>query len=178
MNRILISLALFFISISTSANEYSFADASIKIPAGFEGPIEQKMGQGTSAIAFRHLHEDGNNATLLQITTWNPGKPFPEMSDDELKKGTAQYLAQFLSGVARKRNNFEQGDIEFITISDVPVAKVEWSGQLGSKKAHGVMYCYVFNSKIVSLHTQDLVEFNGLYLEQAVKAFETIKLAR
>ena len=40
------------------------------------------------------------------------------------------------------------------------------------------MYCYIFNSKIVSLHTQDLVEFNELYLEQAVKAFETIKLAR
>jgi hypothetical protein len=178
VNRILISLALFFISISTGADEYSFADASIKIPAGFEGPFEQSMGPGTSAIAFRHLHGDGNDATLLQITIWNPGKPFPEMSDDELKEGAAQYLAQFLSGVARKRNNFKQGDVEFITISDVPVAKVDWSGDLGLKKAHGVMYCYIFNSKIVSLHTQDLVEFNELYLEQAVKAFETIKLAR
>lgn len=178
MNRILISLVLFFISISTIANEYSFADASINIPNGFEGPIEQDMGPGTSVVAFRKLHEDGNNATLLQITTWNPGKSFPEMSDDELKKGAAQYLAQFLSGVARKRNHFEQSDIEFIRISDVPVAKVNWSGELGSKKAHGVMYCYVFNSKIVSLHTQDLVEFNRLYLDQAVQAFEAIKFAR
>jgi hypothetical protein len=178
VNRILISLVLFFISISTIANEYSFADASINIPNGFEGPIEQDMGPGTSVVAFRKLHEDGNNATLLQITTWNPGKSFPEMSDDELKKGAAQYLAQFLSGVARKRNHFEQSDIEFIKISDVPVAKVNWSGEFGSKKAHGVMYCYVFNSKIVSLHTQDLVEFNGLYLDQALQAFEAIKFAR
>jgi hypothetical protein len=41
VNRFLISLALFFISISISANEYSFGDASIKVPAGFEGPIEK-----------------------------------------------------------------------------------------------------------------------------------------
>ena len=178
VNRILIHIIIIFLSFATHANEFSFADASINIPEGFEGPIERSMGQGASTIAFRNLHEDGNNAALLQITTWNPGKPFPEMTDDELKKGSAQYLKQFLSGIARKREIFEKSEIEYIDISGVPAAKIKWSGEIDSKQAHGVMYCYVFNSKIVSLHTQDLIKFNGRYLNQAVKSFESIKLAR
>lgn len=178
MNRILIYIIIIFLSFATHAKEFSFADASINIPEGFEGPIERSMGQGAKTIAFRNLHEDGNNATLLQITTWNPGKPLPKMTDDELKKGSAQYLEQFLSGVARKRNNFEKSEIEYIEISGVPVAKIMWSGEIDSKQAHGVMYCYVFNSKIISLHTQDLIKFNGRFLNQVVKAFESIKLAR
>jgi len=178
VNRVLISIFFILLSFVTHASEFNFADASIDIPEGFEGPIERSMGQGASTIAFRNLHEDGNNATLLQITTWNSGKTFPEMTDDELKKGSAQYLEQFLSGIARKRNSFEKSEIEYIEISGVPAAKIQWSGEIDSKQAHGVMYCYVFNSKIISLHTQDLIEFNGRYLNQAVKSFESIKLAR
>jgi len=178
VNRILISIVIILFSCFSEANEFSFVDASINIPAGFDGPIKKNMGQGASTIAFQNLHKDENNATLLQITTWNPGKPFPEMTDEELKKGAAQYLEQFLSGVARKRSHFEKSEVEFIKISGVPAAKVNWSGEIDSKKAHGVMYCYVFNSKIISLHTQDLVEFGGLYLNQAVESFESIKLAR
>jgi hypothetical protein len=178
VNRIIISIVVIFLSSFSHANEFSFDDASINIPVGFEGPIKKNMGQGASTIAFQNLHEDGSNATLLQITTWNPGKTFPEMTDVELKKGAVQYLEQFLSGVARKRSHFEKSEIEYINISGVPVAKVNWTGEIDSKKAHGIMYCYVFNSKIISLHTQDLVKFNGLYLNQAVKAFESIKLAR
>ncbi|MCV6623458.1 MAG: hypothetical protein OIF51_17095 [Cellvibrionaceae bacterium] len=170
---------IFFLLLLLSgiAQAYEFEDGSIEIPEGFEGPITQNMGQGVSSTAFSFLHGEAGG-TLLQITTWNPGQKFPNMPKEELKDGSAQYLLQFLGGIERKRENFERGKVEFVEVSDHPLAKVNWKGNVMGKSVHGTMYCFIYNSKIYSFHTQDLASFNKKYTNLAVKAFESMQLKR
>jgi hypothetical protein len=171
------NLLFLLILLSGIAKAYDFEDGSIVIPEGFEGPITQNMGQGASSTAFSFPHGD-SGGTLLQITTWNPGQKFPNMSKDELKTGSEQYLLQFLGGIERKRENFERGEVKFIEVSGHPLAKVNWKGKAMGENVHGVMYCFIFNSKIYSFHTQDLASFNKKYTSLAVNAFESVQLKR
>lgn len=168
---------LLFFLVSVQVQAYDFGDGSIKIPEGFEGPVTQNMGQGASATAYTYPH-DSNTGTLLQITTWDPGQSFPQMTNEELKSGSVQYLLQFLSGVQRKRDSFKKGEVELIEVSGQPVAKIAWSGSIQGKEVHGIMYCLVYNSKIYSFHTQDFSSFKGKYTKLAVTAFESIELKR
>lgn len=172
--RILLFLVMLISGVATA---YEFEDGSIVIPEGFEGPIVQNMGRGTSSAAFSFPHGDFG-ATLLQITTWNPGQKFPEMSKDELKAGSEQYLLQFLGGIERKREHFERGEVKFIEVSGHPLAKVSWKGKAMGQSVHGVMYCFIFNSKIYSFHTQDFASFNEKYTRLAVNAFESMQLKK
>lgn len=170
-------LCFLVILISPFVHAYDFEDGIIDIPKGFEGPMSQNIGPGSSSTAYKFPHADGS-AALLQITTWNPGTSFPQMSEQELKEGSKNYLLQFLGGIERKRENFERQEVEFIEISGRPAAKVEWNGTIQEKSIHGVMYCLVYNSKIYSFHTQDFSSFNGKYTKMAVNAFENIELKR
>jgi len=160
------------IEIKGRAQVYNIADISISIPSGFEGPIKDNKDEAdVTGFTFPH---DGGGATLFQITTINPGKSFPEMSEDELKAGAKQYLLQFLEGVKRKRNNFKQDNVNFIKVSGQPIAKVTWTGDARGKSLHGVMYSFIYNSKIYSFHTQDFTTYNKKYTKLAVKSFESI----
>lgn len=171
------NILIFFIFASGPVQAYEFGDGYIDIPGGFEGPITQNIGQGARSAAFTFPHANGGGA-LLQITAWDPGQTIPPMSAEELKKGSKQYLLQFLGGVERKRNNFKRREVQFVQISGHPAAKVAWSGEVQGKEVHGVMYCLIFNSKIYSLHTQDLASFGKKYTAMAVDAFESIQLER
>ena len=171
-------LLMLLMSLTLQAGEFTFADAKIQIPAGFEGPMTQDMGNGMSNIGFRKPHKENQHATLLQISVWSPGQRFPSLTNEELKQGASKYLLQFLSGVARKRSDFKKSDIEFVEISGVPAAKVKWTGNFDNISMHGVMYCYVYNSKIISLHTQDMVDFEGVFINKAVASFESITLKK
>ena len=172
--RNLLFLLLLLTGIS---HAYEFEDGSIAIPKGFEGPVTQNMGQGASTTAFNYPHSQ-EGGTLLQITTWNPGKKFPSMSKEKLKAGSEQYLLQFLGGIERRRENFERSQVEFIEVSGHPLAKVKWKGKSMGESVHGVMYCFIYNSKIYSFHTQDFSTFNKKYANLAVEAFESIQLKR
>lgn len=163
--------------VSGIAQAYEFEDGSIVIPKGFEGPITQNMGQGATSTAFTFPHDEAGG-TLLQITTWNPGQKFPNISKEELKAGSEQYLLQFLGGIKRKRENFKRGQVEFVDVSSHSLAKVNWEGKAMGESVHGVMYCFIYNSKIYSFHTQDFASFNKEYTNLAVKAFEAMQLKR
>ena len=139
--------------------------------------MKQSMGQSATTTAFTYPHTNGGG-TLLQISVWDPGQTIPPMSADELKRGTKQYLLQFLSGIERKRNKFSRQEVEFIEISGQPAAKVAWSGEVQGMEVHGIMYCLIFNSKIYSMHTQDLSSLDEKYTSMAVNAFESIQLQR
>lgn len=171
------NLLFFLLLISGVIQAYDFEDGEIDIPEGFQGPITQNMGQGASSTAFSFPHDE-TGGTLLQITTWNPGQTFPEMSVADLKAGSEQYLLQFLGGIKLKRENFKQGQVEFIEVSGQSLAKVSWNGKAQGESVHGVMYCFIYNSKIYTFHTQDFTSLNKKYTNLAVKAFETIKLKR
>lgn len=167
-------LFLFFYSITSYA--FEFEGGVINIPGSFEGPIKKDMGTQGRIYAFRKLHRDGNGATLLQITVLTPDKKFPPLSDEKLKEGASHYLLMMLSGVERRRTNFHKTDIENIRISGVPAAKIHWSGNVKNKIAEGIMYSYIHNSNIISLHTQDYKKYNSRYINQAARAFEKIKI--
>lgn len=169
MNKYLI-FCLFLLS--GLAHGFNFGDGSIDIPDGFNGPFSQSLGPGVNATAFIFEHTP-QAATLLQISSWNPGKPMPEMSREQLEALSSKYLLEFLSGIERKREEFKKGVVTFVKVSNHPVAKIEWEGVLNGKSLHGTMYCFILNSKIYSFHTQDQVEFKGRYKDIAVKAFES-----
>ena len=165
---------IFLCSLSVNSYALSFGGGDITPPNGFKGPIVKELGQGAKSIAFFKEHS-GQFKTLLQLNIFDTGKEIPPMKDDELKQGISQYLLQFLSGVARKRQNFTKGKIEFISISGATTAKIKWSGSAHGMDLEGVMYCYINGSKIISMHTQDLKSHNGVYINQAVQSFESIK---
>ncbi len=102
----------------------------------------------------------------------------PNLSRSELKEGSKHYLLQFLSGIERRRKDFERGEVEFIEVSGHPLAKVEWKGKSRGESLHGVMYCFIYNSKIYGFHTQDFSSYNKKYTNLAITAFESIELNR
>jgi len=170
-------LAGFLLLVSGWVQAFDFGDGVIEIPAGFEGPITQNIRQGASATAFIFPHDKHGN-TLLQINTWNPGKKLPGMTQEELKTGSQKCVLKFLSGIERRRDNFQREQVQFIKISGHPVAKVNWRGMVQGKKVHGTMYCLIYNSKLLSFHTQDFSIFKGKYTSKAIHAFESIKFKK
>lgn len=172
--RILLTILL--LSFSMHSYGFEFEGGTIKIPHNFEGPITKNLGPQGKAYGFRNLHKDRQNATLLQITVLDPGKKFPPLSEQQLKEGASHYLLNMLSGVERRRTEFKKSKIEHIKISGIPTAKIHWSGYVSNQKAEGIMYCYIYNSRVISLHTQDLKKYSDKYLNQAAKAFETIRI--
>ena len=176
MKNILITLIIAVLSATASA--FEFEQGRIDIPEGFEGPTTENMGPHTSVVAFVKRHPNKETGTLLQITSWNPGQKFPELSMDQLKEGAANYLLQFIGGIERKRTTFKKSSIEYVSISTVPAAKITWTGVASDRAMTGTMYCLIYQSNIISLHTQDFVEYGHKDIDSAVLAFESIQLKR
>lgn len=170
---------ILFVSISTLsyAKEFKVADIQLDIPAGFQGP-HHNSAQGMSILAFVHKHANKDAGTLLQITVWDPGMTFPEMSKEQLQQGATQYLQQMVSSLPQDKSNFQQGELEYTTIAGIPAARTYWEGEfnLNKQKAHGFAYAFIANSKIYFLNTHDLTEFQGQYIKQALDSFQTIQL--
>ncbi|MCF6262391.1 MAG: hypothetical protein L3J24_02195 [Xanthomonadales bacterium] len=169
---------LFLMIISQPAFGFEFGAGVIEIPQYFEGPLSHDMRGKGSVHVFKKAHKHDKTGAVLQITVFDPGGKFPVLSKNELREGAEKYLVQFLEGVERKRKGFVKSSIEFIEISGIPAAKISWTGSEYSRELEGVMYCYVYDSKIISLHTQDFKEYKGKYISQAVHAFENIKIKR
>jgi len=169
-------LILFFV-FTPPVQAFDFEGGSLHIPAGFEGPITQDLNGQGNVYAFKRPHKD-TSAALLQISVFDPGQKFPELSQEEMKEAASQYLLQFLGGVERRRTNFQRGPVQFLRIGGLPLAKISWNGDHNQQRLEGVMYCYIFKSRIVNLHTQDYSKYNRQYIEQAVRAFESMHIAR
>lgn len=172
MGKYLVFTLLCFFS--TNSIALNFGGGNIIPPNGFEGPVVKEIGQGAKSIAYFKGH--GNQfKTLLQLNVFETGKEIPSMSERELKQGLSRYLLQFLSGVARKRENFSKGSVEYISIAGTIAARIHWSGDAKGKELEGIMYCYINGSKVISLHTQDLATRNGVFLKQAAQSLESIR---
>jgi len=174
--RILVLLLI----LHNTAFGFEFEGGTIEIPQNFSGPVSGNIGNQGKVYAFRKLHgnSSGSTATLLQLSVIDLGEEFPKLTEAEMNTHSRNYLLQLLSGVERVRKNFVKGNPTQIKISGIPASKIMWSGILKGRKMEGIMYCYLYNSKIISLHTQDFFEFKGQYLAQAEKAFENIKINR
>jgi hypothetical protein len=175
MKSLFISTLLFLYSCSIFAYEFEFGD--IQIPIGFEGPTLRNKGKSFHVTAFARPHSDGTSS-LLQVSIWDPGQKLPLSSEEDFEQASSYYLLEFLSGEERSATEFNKSEIEIISISDFVVAKIKWTGIKFNREMHGTMYCFIHESKIVQLHTQDFIEYEGEYLLVAENAFETIKNER
>jgi len=174
MKQYLLTLLLLIPSFSYA---FEFEGGVITIPAAFESNITVPMGNQGKSYGFKKTHEDGKTGTLLQISYASPGE-IPELSNDEHIKYSTQYLLQFLGGVERRKENFKQTAPTIITIAGKPAAKATWTGSELNRKMEGTMYCYIYDSKIFNLHTQDFIEYKRKYTKLAETAFETINVNR
>lgn len=167
-------IILLFFMTSMAAYGFEFEGGHIRVPDGFEGPVVENINQHSKVYGFKYTHEDGLTGALLQLTVFDSGHEIPSFSPEKMKKVTRHFLTQFLSGVEKRRSQFETSDIEFVLISGVPASRVTWRGIENGRQLEGIMYAYVYQSKVISLHTQDFIEYDQIYIQRAKSAFESI----
>lgn len=163
--------------ISNTAYAYNFSGGEITIPQGFEKPMTRTLGGGATTTSFKYPHTK-DKATILQITSWTPDQKMPPLTLEGRKEANISYLLHFLSGVEERRTDFSRGKIEFITISNVPTARIMWSGKSEGKSLYGVMYSFIHNSNIYSLHTQGFASISTPTINLSADAIEGIQLKR
>ena len=112
--------------------------------------MRREDGGVTIAWVKRQPGKDGG--TLLQVSAVDVGTSLDGISPAQQAEGARHYLLEFVNGIGQRRENFELGDIEQVSLAGLPAARVRWNGAVGDKAAIGVMYC-VLNGR--SLHTQD-----------------------
>jgi len=176
MKRPLLALCLCLFSLTAGA--YTFDGTEIRIPPGFEGPITRSMGHEARAIAFVHRHPGDDVQTLLQITILTPDLAFPDLSEKQLREGAAAYTRRMLSGVERRRTHYHQDPVTYLAIDGIPAARIAWHGELRGRPFQGAMTCYIHDSRVICLHTQDAADYHGEYTRQVEQAFEGISRRR
>jgi hypothetical protein len=174
--RIAIPLALLCFLLALPAGMALPADVgplSIAVPAGFEGPTTgAKEGNVTMAWVKRRPGEDGG--TLLQISVVDMGSALNGITVAQRAEGAKHYLSEFISSVARRRDNFKLGEVEPVSLAGMPAARVQWTGGVGEIQAIGVMYCVLVGSSIVSLHTQEVGSEITPAMRSAMAAIEGV----
>ena len=174
MKKIALFLSLIILSFNSYA--FEFEGGNIAIPETFLGPVIEKYNKNSRSIAFTKPHsKEGDTGALLQLTVWGSDRALPELSNEGLKAAAEKYLLQFVGAIKKRRDNYSQSEVEYLTIANQPAAKINWQGSLNGKVLHGIMYCYITNNKIINLHTQDYVEYQGGNMLLATRAFEAIQ---
>jgi hypothetical protein len=176
--RILLASALLaVVPFASAAGSFDSGPVSLRIPAGFDGPISGSKDGGTTT-AFRKRHPDSEQATILQVTVYDFGSDMGAPSEKELADGTEQYLKEFLGGIERRRTDFVAQPVQHIQLGGVPAAKVQWNGRLSGMDTVGVMYCLIVGTRVVSLHTQDSGTTLTPSMKAAISAIEALQVAR
>jgi hypothetical protein len=128
---------------------------SITVPAGFDGPTTGE-NEGTVMTAWIKHHAGDAGGTVLQISVVEMGTALNGITVAQRAEGAKHYLSQFIDGVARRRDNFNLGEVESVSLAGVPAARVQWTGGVGEIQAIGVMYCVLVGSSVISLHAEDV----------------------
>ena len=162
----------------SSASEFRNAHLSMRVPPGFEGPVEAAPAPDMKTVAFTRRYADRPGGTLLQITTFSADSSSESVPEAQKSEMAASYLKQFLQGVERQRTQFEASAIQRTTLAGAPAARVSWRGRASGLAANGVMYTVILDRALVSLHTQDLDGAPAAHRESALRAIEGIEAIR
>jgi hypothetical protein len=152
-----------------------FGPISISVPEGFDGPLGGAK-DGAVTVAWVKHHTDSEGGTLLQITTYEEGSNLKGMTREQRAESAKKYLVDFVSGVARRRDNFKLGPVEPLSLAGLPAARVEWTGSVGTVSGIGVMYCVLVDGTIVSFHTQDTGTEITTAMKIAMAAIEGVRM--
>ena len=174
--RVIFTFCLFIFSFGSHA--FEFGGGKIEIPFAFEGPVTANPTPGVEVFGFTKNHFVGGKSALLQISKFSPPGGVPELDEEERARFSKQYLLQFLGGIERQRSNFEKTQVEMITISGVPTAKINWKGVANGESLHGVMYCLIHSGSIMSFHTKDFTSYDSEFIDLAVTSIESLELER
>jgi hypothetical protein len=156
MHRFCGILALCWLAMASGAPALAavVGPISISVPEGFEGPASSKLNGGMTA-AWVKRRPASPAGTLLQISAVEVGPTLDQIKGPDRFEAARHYLLEFVKGVGLRRDNFQLGDIDQVTLAGLPAARVRWTGSVGDEPAIGVMYCLLVHHSVVSLHTQD-----------------------
>lgn len=173
-------VALLWLSVSLVLPcELSFgADAGplvISVPEGFDGPIRSDAGGGVTT-AWVKRRPGMNGGTLLQVSAIEVGASLDGIPAAQRIDGAKHYLLEFIGGIGQRKNNFELGAIEQVSLAGLPAARVKWTGSVDGTAAIGVMYCVLVGHSVVSLHTQDVGSAITPAMYSAMSAIEGVRI--
>lgn len=154
-SRLALAFLLLFFTLHVRAAGIDTEDFSLTAPADFQGPITQPMGNAGSVTAFVKPHPDTKTNTLLQITVYNAGANAQPLKKEQLGPFSERYLGQFMEGIKARRTNFSSTAPTRVTLGGLPASRTTWTGSAQGQQMHGVMYCVIAGTRIISLHTQD-----------------------
>lgn len=153
--RLTLAIPLLFLALQASATGFDTDYFSIVAPVDFQGPVTQPMGDKGSVIAFVKPHPATQTNTLLQITVYDAGANAQLPKKEQLGPLSEKYLGQFMEGVKARRTNFTATAPTRVTLGGLPASRTTWSGSAQGQQLHGIMYCVIVGTRIISLHTQD-----------------------
>jgi len=146
---------------------------SISVPPGFDGPSTGEKEGGVTSAWVKH-RPGSEGGTLLQVTSIDMGAALNGITRAQRAEGAKHYLMEFVGGVARRRENFKQTEVEALSLAGVPAARLRWTGTVEGSPAIGVMYCVLVGTTIISLHTQDLGSEVTPAMKAAMAAIESV----
>jgi len=120
--RLVLAFLLLFLASQVRAAGFDTEDFSLEVPADFQGPITQPMGNNGNVIAFIKPHPATKTNTLLQITVYNPGTGTQPPEKTRLGSLAERYLGQFMEGVKGRRTNFSSTAPTSVTLGGLPAS--------------------------------------------------------
>jgi hypothetical protein len=169
-------LAVSLFAGAVQASEFTTGPVSLPIPAGFEGPVRQSMG-GATVVGFGKPGARPDTNTLLQVTIYDFGMALAGLPDAERGAAATRHLADFISGVERRRTGFSRTATESLLLDGVPAARATWTGRFGEIDTVGVMYCVVVGTQVISFHTQDAGTTPTPGMLAAIRAFDAARFS-
>lgn len=167
---------MLLVRVTSLSAQYEDGPVRLAVPAGFEGPQIESTSPGFKVAGFVRGIPGTERGTLLQVTTIDldvAGLSLPDSSDAH---PTESLVSEFLTGVERRRSNFEVVSRDRIELSGLPAARAEWRGLSRGREMRGVMYAVVIGSRVVILHTQTFGDAPEDHLPAAVQAIESVVL--
>lgn len=146
----------------------------LEVPTGFNGPIYGRMDERATAVAFSKPHADAPTSTLLQVTIFNTGA-IEAAPKEQLGSLADKYLPQFLGGIERRRTNYSATGPSRVTLGGIPASRARWSGSAEGRQLHGVMYCVIVGTKVLSLHVQDVDTAPASNFKEAEAAVKAVR---
>jgi hypothetical protein len=113
---------------------------------------------------------------LLQISVVDLGTALDEIKGPDRYEAARHYLLEFVKGVELRRDNFQLGDIDRVTLAGQPAARVRWSGSFAGEPAVGVMYCALIGHSVVNLQSQDAGVGITPAMYSAIAAIDAIRI--
>jgi hypothetical protein len=173
--RTLILCLLLLVRATTLPAQYQDETIRLAVPTGFEGPEVLTPAPGFKMVNFAQAPGTGRG-TLLQITIIDTDVAGLSPPGPDRIQAAESHLAEFLSGVERRRSSFQVVSRDRIELSGLPAARAAWRGVAGGRGMHGVLYSVIVGDRKVTFHTQTVGDAPQDHLSAAVQAIESVVL--